>query len=37
MQEAWAKGKDVYVHGWVYDLASGRCHDLGISRGPPSA
>lgn len=35
IQEAWAKGKDVYVHGWVYDLASGHCHDLGISRGPP--
>lgn len=37
---AWAnkspKGKDVWVHGWVYDLAAGRLRDLGITRGPPS-
>jgi len=24
----------VWVHGWVYDVASGRIRDLGISRGP---
>lgn len=24
----------VYVHGWVYELESGRLCDLGISRGP---
>ncbi|KAK0197020.1 carbonic anhydrase [Armillaria mellea] len=30
------KGKDVYIHGWVFDLASGRLKDLRVSRGPPS-
>jgi len=24
--------KEVWVHGWVYDLATGRLRDLGISR-----
>ncbi|KAJ7219470.1 carbonic anhydrase [Mycena pura] len=28
------KGKDVWVHGWVYDLAKGELRDLGISKGP---
>ncbi|KAJ3571062.1 hypothetical protein NP233_g4004 [Leucocoprinus birnbaumii] len=27
------KGQEVYVHGWVYDLASGRLQDLKITRG----
>ncbi|GAW01294.1 carbonic anhydrase [Lentinula edodes] len=36
---AWAngkspKGKEVWVHGWVYDVATGTIRDLGISRGP---
>jgi carbonic anhydrase len=26
--------RKVWVHGWIYDLASGRLRDLGISRGP---
>ncbi|KAI6142950.1 carbonic anhydrase, partial [Pisolithus tinctorius] len=26
--------KQVWVHGWVYDVASGRLKDLGVSRGP---
>ncbi|KAJ7097764.1 carbonic anhydrase [Mycena belliarum] len=38
--DAWAykskKGKDVWVHGWVYDLGTGKLRDLGISRGPPT-
>ncbi|KAJ7940452.1 carbonic anhydrase [Mycena leptocephala] len=37
--DAWTnkskKGKDVWVHGWVYDLAKGELRDLDISRGPP--
>ncbi|KAI0673263.1 carbonic anhydrase [Trametes maxima] len=28
---AWAQGKDVEVHGWVYELETGRLRDLGIS------
>ena len=26
--------KRVYVHGWIYELQSGRLKDLGVSRGP---
>ena len=28
MQEAWARGQSVTVHGWIYSLADGRIHDL---------
>ncbi|KAH9915939.1 carbonic anhydrase [Epithele typhae] len=30
---AWAKGKDVQVHGWVYELEAGRLRDVGCSFG----
>ncbi|RDX49542.1 carbonic anhydrase [Lentinus brumalis] len=33
MQRAWAKGRDVQVHGWVYELESGRLRDLGVTVG----
>lgn len=41
MQDSWSRagrgeGKQVWVHGWVYDIKSGRLRDLGISVGPPS-
>lgn len=26
---------DVFIHGWVYDIANGEVRDLGISVGPP--
>ena len=29
-----AGAKNVYVHGWVYELESGRLRDLGVSAGP---
>ncbi|KAJ4474840.1 carbonic anhydrase [Lentinula aciculospora] len=28
------QGKEVWVHGWVYDIGLGRIRDLEISRGP---
>jgi carbonic anhydrase len=28
LQDAWARGQDVTVHGWVYGLADGLLHDL---------
>ncbi|EJD04756.1 carbonic anhydrase [Fomitiporia mediterranea MF3/22] len=42
MQSVWQKAKtgedpkvkNVYVHGWVYELESGRLRDLGVSCGP---
>ena len=36
MQNAWAAGKSVRVHGLVYDLASGELKDLGVTQGPPA-
>ncbi|KAF8201797.1 carbonic anhydrase [Pholiota molesta] len=41
IQDAWTKGtrkgQAVWIHGWVYDLQTGRLRDLNISRGPPGA
>jgi carbonic anhydrase len=35
VQEAWARGQDLHVHGWVYSLASGIITDLNVSVGGP--
>ncbi|KJA27171.1 hypothetical protein HYPSUDRAFT_75102 [Hypholoma sublateritium FD-334 SS-4] len=39
--DAWTKGtrkqQEVWIHGWVYELGTGRLRDLNISRGPPGA
>lgn len=41
IKKAWAsksaKGKDVFVHGLVFDLATGKLNDLGVTRGPKGA
>ena len=37
IQGAWAKGKGVEVHGWVYELETGRLRDLGVSVGKDGA
>jgi carbonic anhydrase len=31
VREAWARGQDVHVHGWVYSLANGLVTDLNIT------
>jgi carbonic anhydrase len=31
VQDAWARGQPVTVHGWVYGLNNGLVQDLGIS------
>ncbi len=31
VQDAWARGQEVTVHGWVYGLKDGLARDLGIS------
>lgn len=31
VREAWKKGRDVHVHGWVYEIESGRLRDLECS------
>ncbi|OCH91078.1 carbonic anhydrase [Obba rivulosa] len=33
MQGAWEKGRDVWVHGWVYEIEKGELRDLGVSVG----
>ena len=30
LRDAWQRGQQVAVHGWVYTLRDGRVHDLGI-------
>ena len=29
VQEAWSRGQELTIHGWVYGLADGHLHDLG--------
>ena len=31
VQDAWARGQDLSVHGWIYRLHDGRLHDLRMS------
>ncbi|HEX2801098.1 MAG TPA: carbonic anhydrase [Phenylobacterium sp.] len=35
VQDAWARGQSVCVHGWVYSLASGLINDLDVTVGGP--
>jgi carbonic anhydrase len=35
VQEAWARGQGLHVHGWVYSLANGIITDLNVSVGGP--
>ena len=30
VQDAWARGQALDVHGWIYGLDNGRLHDLGF-------
>jgi carbonic anhydrase len=33
VQDAWARGQEVCVHGWVYSLGTGLVNDLGVTVG----
>jgi carbonic anhydrase len=33
VQQAWARGQDLYVHGWIYGLDDGLLRDLGVCIG----
>ena len=35
LQEAWARGQEVTVHGWVYSLATGLVKDLDVTLSKP--
>lgn len=34
VREAWARGQELYVHGWVYSIASGLITDLNVTVAP---
>ena len=36
IQRAWASGKQVYVHGWVYVIETGTIKDLKVTVNPPA-
>src|SRR3954466_3042087 len=36
VQDAWARGQDLSVHGWVYSLANGLVTDLYVTVSKPS-
>ena len=36
VQEAWSRGQDLWVHGWVYSIANGLIRDLDVTVAPPS-
>src|SRR3954469_2655711 len=36
VQDAWARGQDVWVHGWVYSIANGLIRDLDVTVGRPA-
>ena len=36
VQDAWARGQPLSVHGWVYSLATGLVNDLGVTVSAPS-
>ena len=35
VQDAWAQGQKLNVHGWVYSLANGLVNDLGVTVSGP--
>jgi len=37
MRDAWAMGKEVFVHGWMYSLETGLLRDLEVSQGPKAS
>jgi carbonic anhydrase len=36
LQDAWARGQSVSVHGWVYGLKDGLVKDLGVTMSAPN-
>ena len=36
VQDAWRRGQELTVHGWIYSLADGLLRDLGMSVNGPN-
>jgi len=36
VHEAWARGQDLRVHGWIYSLANGLVMDLDVTISRPA-
>jgi carbonic anhydrase len=36
MRDAWVRGQEVTVHGWIYALRDGRLRDLRVSAASPA-
>ena len=34
VQEAWAGGRDLAIHGWIYNMRDGRLRDLNVTVSP---
>ena len=34
VRKAWQRGRNLYLHGWIYSISNGLIHDLCITRGP---
>jgi carbonic anhydrase len=37
VRRAWKEGKDIWVHGWVFEIEGGILRDLDVSKGPEKA
>ncbi len=37
VQQAWGRGQDVTLHGWIYDIGDGLLHDLGLTANSQAA
>jgi carbonic anhydrase len=35
VQDAWARGRRLTVHGWIYGLSDGRLHEIGFAAASP--
>jgi carbonic anhydrase len=36
IKDAWARGQEVTIHGWIYGIADGLLQDLGVNISKPS-
>jgi len=34
IQDAWSRGQELYVHGWIYSIANGLVRDLNVTVDP---